>query len=702
MKSKFFRFAFLLVVCFSVATISFAQQNQRPAQKKAAPPLKKPAPQKSAALQQQQEAARDALRAGMRHRSEKKYAEAIAAFAECLRLGAAVDRALQPEITRILSSCLVNRGYTYAVTGDYDLAVADYKEGLKDADQAAELYSSLGDVAKRKKQLPEAIDFFSQAARAAPADPKYLVARAYAYLEAKNEQLALADFTRSLEINPFVNTKIQFKISADAPPFEDLAIRAYAGRSVIHKSNKNYQAAIADYASMLAFNLDARNRAFAYYNRAESYRLTKNYNQAVSDYRKTLEIVAADDRIKTDFTFAAKSGLGKIYAESGDRRSAIAAYTEALAIKPGDRETTESLARLQTTSEPQIAEDFLKRGKERLYERRTEESIADFSRAIELDSKLAEAYLQRGKLYALMRYSEKPRTSDEKYQIRKTLAPGETTLPKTENSLKALADLTKTIELDPQSAEAYRLRGLIYKIEEDYEPSAADFRSYLKLKPDDAGIQSELKLAEKNFVEELFSQTKKTLERAIGTEDEGERRKLYEWVIAASAKIIQSDSSNFIIYERRGDAYNYTERFDSAEADYSRVLQTDPNDKYILTKRAAMLVKLKKYDRAHKDYERLFAMITTGTNSNFLLSSAYTGRGELHLAENKYDQAIADFDSAVKNDPRFSHNAHYLRGLARLKKGERQLAIEDFKKALELNPNFTKAKTELINIGVAQ
>lgn len=692
-KDSFLRLLFLAAAALSISTVSFAQRPGRP---KPSPTPRQPSPQQARQL----EAARAASVAGYRQLADKKYAEAIASFTECLRLGAAIDEKIQPNIIAVLKPCYVNRGLAYAVTADYEAAIADYKAGLKRADQAAELYSLLGDVARRKKQLSEALDYFSQAVRAAPADPQYLVNRGLAYASLKNEAAALADFTRSLEINPFVNNTVEFKISADAPPFEQSAIRAYAGRAAIYKANKNYSAAIADYTAMMLFKLDAYNEAFARLNRAESYRLTKDYNQAIADYKKTAEIAATNDALKIDFIYAAKSGLGKLYAEIGDKRSAIAAYNEALAVKPGDRETTESLSKLQTIVEPQTAEDFLKRGKEKLYEARYKEAMADFTRAVELDPKLTEAYLERGRLYIMIGTFEKQKSSAEKYQIRQTLAPGETP-PKSENSLKAIADFTRVVELDPQSSEAYRLRGVIYNWEEDYELAAADFRSYLKLKPNDATFQNELKLAENNLVGELSSQTKKMMDLALNSEDEAEKRKLYERVIAASAKILQLDSSTIIIYERRGDAYRYSEQFDLAEADYSRLLALKPNDEYLLVKRAVALVGLKKYEQARRDYELLFSLLKNDARSNNLRRDAYTGRGELYLAENDDDRAIEDFNRAIEIEPKFPHLAYYLRGLARLKKGMRAEAVEDFKKSLAIYPNFKKARTELGKLGVA-
>lgn len=441
------------------------------------------------------EIVRKNLKLGLWQRRENKYDEAIASFNECLRQSATLDGNILAEVTKILNACRISRGYAYVLLGNYDQGVADYKEGYKGSEQSAEYYYMLGDAAVRKKQLTEAISFFTQAVQAAPADPQYLIARGSAHLSLKDETAALADYSRALEINPFVNNAVQFKISASAPDFRELAISAYIRRAGIYEAQKNYKTAIDDYSSMLRLQLDAHQQAFAHYRRAEALRFRGYYGKAIDDYRKTLEIAATDDKLKTDFTYAANIGLGKIHTEIGDKRVAAASYNNALAAKPGDREATEALSKLQTIVEPQTAADFLRRGNENFYEGKGSAAIEDYTRAVELNPKLGAGYFNRGRIYAEMRYAEEDKINAEKNRIRQTRTLGEF-LPKSENSSKAIADFTKAIELDPENSDAYRWRGLIYKIDSDYKAAIADFRACLKFEPSDQYIQAELKIAE--------------------------------------------------------------------------------------------------------------------------------------------------------------------------------------------------------------
>jgi len=56
---------------------------------------------------------------------------------------------------------------------------------------------------------------------------------------------------------------------------------------------------------------------------------------------------------------------------------------------------------------------------------------------------------------------------------------------------RAAADLSKAIELDPQDAEAYELRGVVYTNQRRLDRALADYDQAIKLKPDDAQAWSD-------------------------------------------------------------------------------------------------------------------------------------------------------------------------------------------------------------------
>src|SRR5688572_1911534 len=69
-----------------------------------------------------------------------------------------------------------------------------------------------------------------------------------------------------------------------------------------------------------------------------------------------------------------------------------------------------------------------------------------------------------------------------------------------------------------------------------------------------------------------------------------------------------------------------------------------------------------------------------------VMAHLLTGRGNGHLDQGKLDRALADFDAAIKADPKLD-SAHDGRGRALSDKGDKDGAIAAFDTALRLEPN---------------
>jgi tetratricopeptide (TPR) repeat protein len=73
--------------------------------------------------------------------------------------------------------------------------------------------------------------------------------------------------------------------------------------------------------------------------------------------------------------------------------------------------------------------------------------------------------------------------------------------------------------------------------------------------------------------------------------------------------------------------------------------------------------------------------------------------GYMLLRDDKIDDAIAIFKLNVAEHPK-SWNVYDSLGEAYMKKGENELAIENYQKSLELNPNNENGKDMLKKLGV--
>ena len=71
-------------------------------------------------------------------------------------------------------------------------------------------------------------------------------------------------------------------------------------------------------------------------------------------------------------------------------------------------------------------------------------------------------------------------------------------------------------------------------------------------------------------------------------------------------------------------------------------------------------------------------------------SSAYTNRGLAWGDKGDLDRAIADYNEAIRLDPKYA-DAYYNRGLAWRAKGDLDRAIADYNEAIRLDPKYADA-----------
>lgn len=109
---------------------------------------------------------------------------------------------------------------------------------------------------------------------------------------------------------------------------------------------------------------------------------------------------------------------------------------------------------LEKSTKNQEAEKFRNSGIEFSMKLQHDSAIADFTKAIELDLKYADAYSRRGAAYS-----------------------------NKQDNKRAIADFTKAIELNPTFYVAYLNRATSYLILEDYQLAITDFNKLIELDP---------------------------------------------------------------------------------------------------------------------------------------------------------------------------------------------------------------------------
>jgi tetratricopeptide (TPR) repeat protein len=84
------------------------------------------------------------------------------------------------------------------------------------------------------------------------------------------------------------------------------------------------------------------------------------------------------------------------------------------------------------------------------------------------------------------------------------------------------------------------------------------------------------------------------------------------------------------------------------------------------------------------------------------LAAAYMGRGLAMMRAERYDDARADFTSAIERNHADLHIAYFNRGEAQEAAGNLVAAYHDYRKAQELAPDFQPASQELARFSVTE
>ena len=139
-------------------------------------------------------------------------------------------------------------------------------------------------------------------------------------------------------------------------------------------------------------------------------------------------------------------------------------------------------------------------------------------------------------------------------------------------------------------------------------------------------------------------------------------------------------SSNYL-----GQAYYYKKRYDLAEPKYLRAIELRPNYSEARNNLGVTYLEMQQWDKAIKQFTLVYNDIFYQNHdaAAMNLALAYYGKGE-------YDMALSLLRPVIANNPR-SPVASLNLGRVYFSDDKTGLAIEEFKKAIELNGNYANA-----------
>lgn len=214
--------------------------------------------------------------------------------------------------------------------------------------------------------------------------------------------------------------------------------------------------------------------------------------------------------------------------------------------------------------------NYIKEGR---YECPLDEAIAELSKIIDKNPQNAEAYYLRGRTYVA-------KIDD----LNSSRDPGFAKHVPSAWSDQAIADFTKTIEIDPQYIDAYLYRGI-------WTESLSDFNKAIELNPNNA---------------------KAYYYRACYAKRKGDTNR----DIADLTKAIEIDPNYAAAYFERGMVYRSKDLNNQAISDFSKAIEINPNFTEAYEWRAWAYYDKKEYDKSWKDVYKAeelggFAVIRT-------------------------------------------------------------------------------------------
>lgn len=350
-------------------------------------------------------------------------------------------------------SAWANRASAYERLGEYDKALADY-------DRAIELQPN-GIWQNVRQRLFEKM----------PADykinsPEFFMDRAASHYKKQNYALAIEDYTQALKLDPNNQS-------------------AYFNRALCYDGLGDNNSALADLNKLLELNPNFDSAA--YYNRASAYKNLGDYDKAIADYTRVAEnysrAIETFNRALENYNRDPSITSGDGYTLTVSSAGFVTVHTGGFEIKPLDFVSLVDFGKLAQKNLGDCYKDL------KNYSR----AVEAYTQAINLAPNYQEAYFDRAWCYGELGDNEKALND---YNKLLELNPNYDSAAYYNRALaynnlkqydKAIADYSKALEIDPNNQDAYFNRGLMYIYTDKYDYALADYNKLLELNPNYAG-----------------------------------------------------------------------------------------------------------------------------------------------------------------------------------------------------------------------
>lgn len=275
--------------------------------------------------------------------------------------------------------------------------------------------------------------------------------------------------------------------------------------------------------------------------------------------------------------------------------------------------------------------------------------------------------------------------SFEKYNSEEFLLQAILIAPKEET-------IDKIIDMKPQSARAYYLRGVTRRIKKNFTGSIEALNTTLRINPDFYAAYGERAIAKHmaddldGAIEDYEVFVKYFPKYPSAYVDLGAvytQKGSYKKAIAEYDQAIKLKPENNLAYRERGYVKVKSGDYDGAIEDFTEALEFKADDAESYRNRS--FAKSKKNDHKGAIADMDAAINLVKDDPEF-----YIERGQRHMGNHGFSEALDDYNAAIRLKPDYAE-AYSNRALMELGMGDFDKAIEDCGTALQLKPDLSDA-----------
>ncbi len=230
---------------------------------------------------------------------------------------------------------------------------------------------------------------------------------------------------------------------------------------------------------------------------------------------------------------------------------------------------------------------------------------------------------------------------------------------------EAMASVKKSIELDPEYAEAWNQLGNLYNTRNDLKEAAKHYEKAVNLNP--------------GYVTALVNLG------LVYTKLEEVEKGFEQFQLA-----VRIDPNNVEAHNNLGSLYLGQGKYDQAMLELQKALDIRPDNKNAMINLGALYMNLKDYQKAEQ-----FLMNALELDKNY--AEVYNQLGYLYLLREEFDKAASRYQEALRIQPDNSKSYYYL-GKAYQALGQKNDAIKTWENALNLQPDLAGIHLDLGNV----